>query len=215
MKTVILYGHLGKKFGRRHKFDVRNPREAIAALRANFDDFAEYMTTHSEPGYHVVVDNDTQGRDIEGMTWPADKAIKIIPAVAGAGGKFGMIIMGAALIAMSFIIPGSGAMVAMMGEGGAIAAAAAMKHMGIAMLLGGVSQLLIKPPKAQTTEAPENTPSYAFNGPVNTVKQGNPIPLCYGRLIVGSQVVSGGIDTVDIPIGDSIDDSKSGVFGSK
>ena len=42
-------------------------------------------------------------------------------------------------------------------------------------------------------ERPENRPSYAFDGPVNTAAQGNPVPVCYGRLIVGSQVVSAGM----------------------
>ena len=37
-----------------------------------------------------------------------------------------------------------------------------------------------------------------FNGSVNTVGQGHPVPVGYGRLRVGSCVISAGIDTVDL-----------------
>ena len=38
---------------------------------------------------------------------------------------------------------------------------------------------------------------YHFNGVVNTTAQGNPVPLGYGRMIVGSAVVSAGIYAMD------------------
>ena len=40
---VRLYGHLGEKFGRRFKFAIDSPREAIQALTANFPEFREYL----------------------------------------------------------------------------------------------------------------------------------------------------------------------------
>ena len=33
-----------------------------------------------------------------------------------------------------------------------------------------------------------------FNGPVNTVSQGNPVPVGYGRLKIGSAVISSGLE---------------------
>ncbi len=65
---------------------------------------------------------------------------------------------------------------------------------GIAMLAGGVLQMLS--PQANglgIQDSPNNRPSYSFNGAVNTSVQGNPVPLLYGRMIVGSAVVSAGI----------------------
>ncbi|WP_260627457.1 tail assembly protein [Pseudomonas protegens] len=44
---------------------------------------------------------------------------------------------------------------------------------------------------------PNNRPSYSFNGAVNTSVQGNPVPLLYGRMIVGSAVISAGIYSED------------------
>ena len=64
---------------------------------------------------------------------------------------------------------------------------------GWSLVLGGVAQLLFKPPELQNSDRTENQPSFAFNGAVNTVAQGNPVPVGYGRLIVGSQVISLGL----------------------
>jgi predicted phage tail protein len=48
-----------------------------------------------------------------------------------------------------------------------------------------------------TADQAENKASYNFNGPINTTAQGNPVPLGYGRKIVGSAVVSAGIYSED------------------
>ena len=78
--------------------------------------------------------------------------------------------------------------------------ASAISSIGFSMVMGGVSQMLFSPPQAQSggMERPENKPSYAFDGAVNTAAQGNPVPLCYGQLIVGSQVVSAGLSVEQI-----------------
>ena len=196
MKTVILYGHLGKKFGKVHRFDVRNAREAISALRANFEDFAPHVLAHNEPGYHILVDGEKQGRDVDQLNWPAEEKIKIVPAVVGAKGGLGALILGAALIvaapyAAGWLLQNT----AMVGLSVGIATYA--PTIGWALVAAGVSQMLSPSPKSQSTETKT---SYAFNGPANTTTQGQPVPVCYGRLIVGSCVVSGGMDTVDVAI---------------
>ena len=56
-----------------------------------------------------------------------------------------------------------------------------------AVATGLIMQALFKPPKPQEQK---QTRSYLFSGPVNTVAQGIPIPLGYGRLRVGSSVIS-------------------------
>ena len=70
----------------------------------------------------------------------------------------------------------------------AMFAGTAMVEVGKAMVVSGVIQLLTPVP-----EDIEQTDNYAFNGPVNTIKQGVPVPLCYGQLLVGSSVISSGI----------------------
>lgn len=197
MTKVILYGHLAKQFGKLHHFNVRSPREAVAALMANFPGFKGHVLKHNEPGYHVRVGREF--RDEEGLVYPADDVVRIIPAVSGASGA-GKILLGAALIFAAFALPGSTFLLGALGEGGLMALAGATKSMGMAMVLGGVAQVLFPMPKMGSSEPTESTPSYNFNGPVNTVTQGNPVPICYGELIVGGQVISALIDTGDIAI---------------
>ena len=69
---------------------------------------------------------------------------------------------------------------------------------GLAMLAGDVIQMLSPQAKGLgTQDSPNNRPSYSFNGAVNTSVQGNPVPLLYGRMIVGSAVISAGIYSED------------------
>ena len=63
-----------------------------------------------------------------------------------------------------------------------------MVSAGWGMIVGGVIGLLTPVPK--TPGSADNGNSYYFNGPVNTVQQGVPVPLIYGRCLVGSQIIS-------------------------
>ena len=66
------------------------------------------------------------------------------------------------------------------------------------MFAGGVVQLLSPQQRSLSTkDRPENGASYNFNGPVNTSAQGGPVPLLYGRMIIGSATISAGIYSED------------------
>lgn len=188
MRTIRLYGHLGKRFGRSHQLDVRTPAEAIRALSANFQSFAKVI---ADGEWRVLVGGKAQ--TIDQIQDPLAADISIVPAVGGAGG-FGKVVLGAALIAASFYLPGATYFSA--ASAFSIDAAAIASGIGTSLLIGGISEVLFAPPKASgadVKERPENRPSYVFNGAVNTTGQGNPVPLCYGRLRVGSQVISAGL----------------------
>jgi predicted phage tail protein len=57
----------------------------------------------------------------------------------------------------------------------------------LAVVSGMIMKALFKPPKPQEER---KTKSYLFSGPVNTAGQGIPVPIGYGRLRVGSSVIS-------------------------
>lgn len=42
-------------------------------------------------------------------------------------------------------------------------------------------------------QSPDNKPSYAFGGPVNSTAQGNPVGVLYGKRRIGGAVISAGI----------------------
>jgi predicted phage tail protein len=69
--------------------------------------------------------------------------------------------------------------------------------LGTAMILGGVSQMLSSPPKP--TSVASNQSNLLFSGAVNTTAQGAAVPICYGRMRIGSQVISAGIESVQLP----------------
>ena len=215
-KEVRLYGPLAKFIGQR-KFlaEISSAGEAIRMLLANFPGLERHM---ADQHYKVIVDN--YESDLEEIYYPASQVIKIVPVLGGAGGGTGKIIAGVALIAASFLLPGAG----LFGATSVFGATAATGYTaagilttvgtlasaaGVALILGGVSQLLSPTPQIgqlgpvssgglgnRTTENTELDPqaSYSFSGIQNTSKQGVPVPVVYGETIVGSVVISAGID---------------------
>ena len=72
----------------------------------------------------------------------------------------------------------------------------------LTILTQGLSNLLSKPPEAPENRQitnPSSDPaqlanSYLFAGPANVINEGGPVPLGYGRLMVGSQVILASYD---------------------
>lgn len=206
MMKVELLGELGNKFGNSYSLDVKTPAEAIRALCANFRTFRSYMENSDKEGvgYQILTQDDNV--TLDEIHNPASKTIKIVPVMMGAkGGGLLPVIIGAALIVASFYIPGSiffieAALATGIGVGTMATAALAI---GASLMLSGVTQMLSPTPQVSSTtgytnENEEKKPSYFYNGAVNTTSQGHAIPLGYGRLIIGSAVVSAGTDIVDI-----------------
>jgi len=197
MATIILLGELGRQFGRRHKMVVSSAAEAVRALSANFPTFERELVSSGERGvgYKVLVGRDEL--NLERLHEPSgQQRITIAPVISGAGGNgLGQIILGAALIAVAWWNPMGWA------AAGSFLSQATLYSVGTSMILGGVAQLIAPTPKStDPSERPENKPSYAFNGAVNTTAQGQPVPVGYGRLIVGSAVISAGIDVDEVPV---------------
>jgi len=189
MVTVMLYGFLGQRFGKVHRYDVRSPAEAVRALSVTLPGFRKALL---DGGAYRVLVAGKEALPLERVGDPVSEreSIRIVPVVAGARGGLGQILLGAALIfAAPWVAAGGTGLFA-----NAIAAGKIASGIGLNLVLGGVSQMLFAPPKPQgTAERPENKPSYAFDGAVNTAAQGNPVPVLYGRMIVGSQVISSGL----------------------
>jgi predicted phage tail protein len=197
MATIILLGELGRQFGRRHKMVVTSAAEAVRALSANFPTFERELVSSGERGvgYKVLVGRDEL--NLERLHEPSgQQRITIAPVISGAGGNgLGQIILGAALIAVAWWNPMGWA------AAGSFLSQATLYSVGTSMILGGVAQMIAPTPKStDPSERPENKPSYAFNGAVNTTAQGQPVPVGYGRLIVGSAVISAGIDVDEVPV---------------
>lgn len=195
LKEIRLYGHLGKKFGRVHYLAVQSVAEAIKALCVNYKDFKKDFI--GDNAYYRIWVGTERVNEVKDASLPCSykEVIRISPVIHGAGGDdiFG-IILGVALIAMGQfqVLP------AMFGASAA-AVGSFVTSLGISLVLGGIASMLapsVDAPDPQ--ERPENRPSQVFSGPVNTTAQGHPVPIGYGRLIVGSAVISAGINTVEL-----------------
>jgi len=199
MREVRLYGELGRRFGRVHRFDVQTPAEAMSALCANYGaPFRQYLFEHREDPFRVLVGDEAS--DVPRMLQPFGReTLRIVPVIqGGAKSPYLGIIIGAVLIIVAGPVGGAIGGAIGLSAGATAGLVGAIGAVGWGLALGGVAQLLIQPPDAKTTKAVENLPSYSFGGPVNTTGQGNCVAVGYGRLVVGSQVVSAGVFTENI-----------------
>jgi predicted phage tail protein len=190
LRTIRLYGKLGAQFGRVHRLAVESTAEAVRALCVMLPGFQTELITSKDRGiaYACFLGNANIGKEDLHLAGGSDD-IRIAPVMVGAkaGGVLNFV-LGAVLVVVGFLGQTFGA-----AYGGSVWGAA-LTNMGIAMMAGGVVQML-SPQQNQSSAADkvENGASYNFNGPVNTTAQGNPVPVLYGRMIVGSAVISAGI----------------------
>jgi len=189
IRTVRLYGKLGTRFGRRFELAVASPAEAIQALCVLLKGFRRELLESKDKGIAYAVFAGKRNLTKEELELPPGRdEIRIAPILVGSKrGGILQTIIGAVLVVV-------GAVVSYFGGG----LGAPLMKFGAVMMLGGVIQMLSPQPSGLSArDSPENGASYNFNGPVNTSAQGNPVPLLYGELEVGSAVISGGIFAED------------------
>jgi predicted phage tail protein len=195
IRTIRLYGKLGARFGRVHHLAVSSAAEAVRALGVLHQGFNRFLAESKDMGlaFAVFYGKRNIGKDQLGDP-PSSSDIRIAPVVQGSKSGGLQVVLGVALIvAASFFTGGLAAGGA--GLFGASATAgsawAVAGSIGISLALGGVAQMIAGTPKGlSSSEAADNKPSYNFSGVKNTTTQGNPVPLCYGEMVVGSAVAS-------------------------
>lgn len=116
-----------------------------------------------------------------------DSDIVLVPAMMGGGGRGGFmqILIGAVLIAASFI-PGLQGVTVL-----GMSITSMLLSMGISMMLGGLLQLISPAPSLDTGPQGQDTEASRYLGtPKNTVQSGTRIPLAYGENKVYGQFLS-------------------------
>ena len=185
LRKIRLYGELAKFVGYRVlEADVASAAEAVRFLLANWPELEQHM---AQQHYRVR----TAAHDLgeEDLHTPMGQELRIIPVIAGAG-AVGRIIIGVALVAFSLLLPGVGAAI-----GGALMTKIGL--IGASLILTGIAGLLTPTPKINQDEG-DPRKSFSFNGVQNTSRSGLPVPVVYGETLVGSVVVSAGIDIVQV-----------------
>ena len=203
MKVVKVYGALRKKLGQcRFEFHADTPAQALKALCVNFPGLDKWLIDSEASGMGFRV---TRGREaitndsIEGLVlpWSDREVFSITPVITGAGNA-GRIFAGIGLVALAILLPGIGGGVAATIFGTAFSSVSlAIGSIGASLILGGVAGMISpQPTMGNLTSGRESArlESFSFSGIVNTSKQGMPVPIAYGRLFVGSAVISSGLD---------------------
>ena len=209
MKVVKVYGALRKRLGQcRFEFDVATPAQAIKALCVNFPGLEKWLIDSEKDGvgYRVCVGREKVTEDLSPLGFPfSDKEVfSITPIVAGAGRGFGRIAVGLGLVALAIVTQGGslsfglGGFSATAGAKAAFGAklAALAGNLGVVLTLSGIATAISPQPETGLERGKEaaQLESFVFSNVVNTSKQGLPVPIAYGRLFVGSAVLSSGLD---------------------
>ena len=203
MKVIKVYGELKKRIGQgRLELDVATPAEAVKALCANFSGLQKWIIDSEKDGvaYKVKVGKEQIGEDnLETLhyPWSEREVFSITPVLMGAGkGGWSKVLVGGLLIGAAILVPGAAPALAgtmfTAGSAGASALVVGMANIGMSIAMMGVSELLS--PAPDVPEEAETLENYAFSGVTNVARVGTPVPIAYGRLFVGSSVISSGLD---------------------
>lgn len=208
---VRIHGALAQHLGRSEwSLHVKSPIEAIEAIEANTGKVFDFFMNDWLQEYHVVV-NSRVATTVEEVTLKhADlQEVDFVPIFHGSGGNnsLAMVFIGVLLIVLviiaPYIAPGLG-----VGYSTAVAGVTAsgafigtmLIGIGVSLLISGISAMLASSSSSETNEKPENRPSYLFSGAINTYRQGGALPIGFGLLEVGSQVISAGVRAVNIEV---------------
>jgi predicted phage tail protein len=213
MKVVKVYGALRKKLGQcRFEFEAATPAQAIKALCINFPGLDKWLIDSEKDGvgYRVTIGKEHIADDLSPlvMPWSEKEVFSITPVIAGAGRGLGTILAGVALISLAVVTYGgslavSGAgLTAKAGLTGFAAVgakvAAAAGTLGIGLTFMGIAQAISPQPGVPDFDESAQLESFSFSNVVNTSRQGLPVPIAYGRVFVGSAIISSGTDVDEV-----------------
>ena len=181
MTSVSLEGRLGQIVGSHFSFKTRTLREVLDAIEANTGKFRNYLLGNGKRMFAIFVD----GKELDPVaslnTNVKNKKITIIPLLFGA-----FVASLTAAIVGAMAVTGVAAKVATFVVGTVLSAA----------LSFGISLLISKIMKQDDPEA-LNTSSFLFGQAENVTKQGVVVPVGYGRMQVGSRVISVNLFNID------------------
>lgn len=184
-----LHGNVWDSIPTDWEFKAKSLSRCIQLLEMNCKKFYKvlYLNDQKNLKYEVIINgrkfkSDKELKTLEDiknselcMTYKDLETVDIVPVLEGADSDIFQAILGVVLIIIGIATVNPGLVFA-----------------GLVLLASGVVGLLTKPPKFEDFREIEQggRTSYLFSGPQNIIGEGGPVPVGYGRLIVGSQVVS-------------------------
>lgn len=183
MTTIKVHGILGKHFGSEFFMDIGRTSQTLEAIDSNRPGFIKKINELSRKGfyYSIVVDGKKINNVQSFMKSKKPKKVDLVPVIAGSG----FAAIGAAFVAI---------------KAWAVANVA-LAQFALFIISTAVQMLLAPKPAAfpdvKATEASTRglERSFSFSNKSNLASQGTPVPVGYGRLRVGSQVIQACIKT--------------------
>lgn len=185
MVNVRFHGSL-KQFGTEFRLDCKTPAEVVQALTSQIPKLRQFI----QQGLFTVrvgreyLDNRYLEQGLN-QHLKDDATVHFTPVLKGSkkAGLFQTIV---------------GAVMVVVGAFTSWAGGAALIAGGIGLMAGGVAQMLTKIPSMSIGKDAERKQSTSFSNLSNMAAQGRPMPLAYGRIRVGSLIISQGVETMDI-----------------
>ena len=171
MTQVYIHGILAREYGSNFELSLPNPKDVLEAIDCNRSGFIQRLVELQKEGfcYDIIIDKKrvTQEEHMTGVKNP--KTIDLVPAITGAG----PVAAGIAAI------------------GTFLASGTLLANLALAVIFAAISYALTPKPEfeALEIEADASKSSLIFSNTVNVAAQGSPVPIGYGRLKVGSQVI--------------------------
>lgn len=184
MTEVHFHGILAKKYGKVHKMALSKPKDLLFAMEANHDDFPLELKKLAQKNIHYTfVVNDRWVKNNEQFSGKIAK-LDFVPIIIGKG-----------LTATGWFVVAS-----------------------IVLSLASAVYSYVQAGKVKYPEIPgaEGTStalsrSLAFSNRENILEQGNPVPLVYGRLRVGSFVIQSTVKSfpLNMTLGDEFNNTST------
>jgi predicted phage tail protein len=177
MTNIILHGILADNFGKEINLEIGNIKTLLDAIDANKDGFIKKINSLSEMGlnYCIIVDGELMKERTQIDSLENPKQIDIVPIVCGHGFVL-------AAIGIAGLVAGSALSIGLLTTLGGI-----FLSTGLAMLLAPTPDYPDAVQAEQYSTGLEK--SFAFANRANVAAQGVAVPVGYGRLKVGSQVI--------------------------
>lgn len=196
-RKIYLEGEIGEKFGKEFTMPVTSFSEVFRCLECNFPEVRKYLIDCEERniGFVCEVAGTPLNSEAELLLEykEGDMVISAIPSGSKSGG--GKILAAIAIIAVLYFTGGFGA------EGyiskgfakGASGIAQAKAYAGVAAIsmatnlaLTGIQQIMAPDPGVDN----DQDESYLFQGTGQTLIEGDPVPVLYGKLRIPGRPIS-------------------------
>ena len=188
--TVKFYGYL-RKFGNDFKLvDVANSSEALNALYCQINGLRKAIQTHRffkvKLGKRYFTMPTIRDDVLQEMS--DGDVLHVIPVIGGSGGAV-QFVVGAVLSVVGYAFGWTGIGVV-------------VGTIGVGLMASGVAQMLTKTPSPDNPNRneTEKKQSTSFSNLQNLVAQGRPVPLAYGRIMIGSLIIGKGVETLNIQL---------------